>query len=353
VSAVVEQPAPRTDPVRPRSGFGSLLRSELHRFRSRRFIQVVLALAVVGWIVVTGIALTQYGNPGADEIARAEQQIDADVAMSEQYREQCLAETGEAGASGFPEGTSLEVICGPEQTREDYELAWYLDTAPFDFASSGFEGALVFAALGAVVAALVGATWIGAEWSSRSLVALLFWVPRRMQVIAAKAVVLVGAAALVGVVAQAGWLGMSGILRAFVGLDADLPEGFWSDLLQTQARGVLLTVIAALLAFGLTNLVRNTGAALGIAFVYLVIVENLVRGLRPMWQQWLLSSNALGLVQNDGYTITTYGDQPDASGMVEMTEYYLGHLQAGVFLAVVTVVVVAVGTVLFAKRDLH
>ena len=39
--------------------------------------------------------------------------------------------------------------------------------------------------------------------------------------------------------------------------------------------------------------------------------------------------------------------------MVETTEYYLGHLQAGVFLAVVTLVVVAVGTVLFAKRDLH
>ena len=348
MSAVMEQPTPgATDPAAPRSGFGSLLRSELHRFRSRRFIQVVLALAVVGWIAVTCISLTQFGNPGADEIARAEQQIDSELALSEQYREQCLEEAASAP------GTTPEEFCGPEMSRSDFELSWYLDKAPFDFAASGFDGALTFAGIGAVIAALVGATWIGAEWSSRSLVALLFWVPRRMQVIAAKAVVLVAAAVVIGVVAQAAWLAMSGILRAFVGLDADLPDGFWSDLLQTQARGVLLTVIAALVAFGLTNLVRNTGAALGIAFVYLVIVENLVRGIRPMWQQWLLSSNALGLVQNGGYTITTYGDQPDASGMVETTEYYLGHLQAGVFLAVVTVVVVAVGTVLFAKRDLH
>ena len=43
----------------------------------------------------------------------------------------------------------------------------------------------------------------------------------------------------------------------------------------------VVPVIAALLAFGLTNLVRNTGAALGVAFVYLVIGESLVRGLRP------------------------------------------------------------------------
>jgi hypothetical protein len=116
---------------------------------------------------------------------------------------------------------------------------------------------------------------------------------------------------------------------------------------------VLLTVIAALLAFGLTNLVRNTGAALGIAFVYLIIVENLVRGLRPLWQQWLLSSNALGLVQQDGVTLTTFGDQPDATGMVETIEYYLGHLQSFVFLSAVTAVVVAVGAVLFARRDIH
>lgn len=348
MSAVVEQPAPRpTGSLPPRSSFGSLLRSELHRFCSRRFIQAVLALALVGWIVATGIALTQYGNPGADEIARAEQQIAADVANNEQYRQECLA------TADIPAGVSADDFCGPQMTREDFELSWYLDTAPFDFAASGFDGALVFAGMAAVVAALVGATWIGAEWSTRSLVALLFWVPRRMQVMGAKLLVLAGAAALIGVVAQAGWLAMSGILRAVVGRDVDLPEGFWSDLLQTQARGVLLTVLAALLAFGLTHLVRNTGAALGIGFVYLVVVENLVRGFRPLWQPWLLSQNALALVQNDGSTITVYGDQPDANGMVEETVYYLGHLQAGVYLAVVTFVVVAVGAVLFAKRDLH
>ncbi len=348
MSAVVEQPAARpTGPDLPRSRFGDLLRSELHRFRSRRFIQVVLVLAVVGWIVATGIALTQYGNPGPAEIARAEQQIDADVAMNEEFRQECLAE------ADIPAGTSPDDFCGPEQSREDVELSWYLDKAPFDLASSAPTGALGFAALAAVVAALVGATWIGAEWSTRSLVALLFWVPRRMQVLGAKLVVLTGAAVVIGVVAQVGWLAMAGILRAVVGRDADLPDGFWSALLQTQARGVLLTVIAALLAFGLTNLVRNTGAALGIAFVYLVIGENLIRGLRPQWQPWLLTDNALALVQQGGSTIYTYPDQPDRSGSMEPLEYYLGHLQSGVLLGVVTVVVIAVGAVLFAKRDLQ
>lgn len=348
MSAVVEEsPARPGDGTAPRAGFGSLLRSELHRFRSRRFIQLVLVLAVAGWVLATGIALTQHGNPSPEEIARAEQQITADVEMNEEFRQECLA------GVDIPAGGSPEDFCGPEQDRDDYQLAWYLDSAPFDFAASAGNGALAFAGIGAVVTALIGATWIGAEWSTRSLVALLFWVPRRMQVMAAKLVVLTGAAVLIGVVAQAGWLAMSGILRAFVGLDAALPAGFWGDLLQTQVRGVLLTVVAALLAFGLTNLLRNTGAALGIAFVYLVVVENLIRGLRPMWQPWLLSENALALVQQGGSTIYVYDGQPDANGFVEPVEYYLGHLQSGVFLGVVTLVVVGVGAVLFAQRDLQ
>ncbi len=345
MSTVEEQSAaPSTGPAAPRSSVGSLLRSELHRFRSRRFIQVVLVLALAGWIVATGIALTQYGTPSEAEIARAEQQITTDLEMNEQFRQECLTDIE------IPEGASPDVFCGAPQTRADMELSWYLDTAPFDFASTGTGGALGFAAISAVIAALVGATWIGAEWSSRSLIALLFWAPRRMQVMGVKLAVLVGAATVLGVVAQVAWLAMSGILRLVVGRDTELPAGFWSDLLQTQARGVLLTVIAALLAFGLANLVRNTGAALGIAFVYLVIVESAVRGMRPLWQPWLLSENALGLVRQGGTIIYVYDDRPNINGP---TEYYLGHLQSGVFLGLVTLVVVGVGVLLFAKRDLH
>jgi hypothetical protein len=349
MSATVEQPATvPAEPTAPRSGLGTLLRSEMHRFRSRRFIQVVLAVGLLAWIVGTVIALTQFGQPTDDDLARAEQQIAQELEMSEQFRQECLENPGP-----LPEGVPEEDVCGPETTREDIQLEWYLDKAPFDIVSAGTNGALAFAGVASVIAALIGATWIGAEWSTRSIVALLFWVPRRMQVMTAKLGVLLAAGALIGVVAQAGWLGTSGILRAVAGSDRDVPDGFWSDLLQTQARGVLLTVIAALLAFGLTNLVRNTGAALGIAFVYLVIVENAVRAMRPGWQPWLLSNNALGLVQQGGYTITRYDGIPDVNGYVEPTEYYLGHLQSAVFLGAVAIVVVGIGALLFARRDLH
>ncbi|UOY02770.1 hypothetical protein [Blastococcus sp. PRF04-17] len=348
MSAALQQPpAPPTEPAPYRAGIGGLLRAELHRFRSRRFIQVVLVIALLGWLAATAIALTQYGTPGAEEIAQAEQRIEEDIALSEEFRQECLADPNR------PDDISPEEFCGPAMTRADVDLAWYLERPPFVFSDAAHTGALGFAALSAVVAALIGATWIGAEWSTRNIVAQLFWVPRRLRVMTAKIAVLMGACVLLGVVAQALWLGMSGILRAVAGTDEALPQGFWGELLQTQARGVLLTVIAGLMAFGLTNLVRNTGAALGIAFVYLVIVENAVRAMRPRWQPYLLSDNALGLVNRDGWTLFFYDGQPDATGFVEPVEYFLGPLQSGTFLSVLAAIIVGIGAVLFARRDLH
>jgi ABC-type transport system involved in multi-copper enzyme maturation permease subunit len=185
-------------------------------------------------------------------------------------------------------------------------------------------------------------------------VALLFWAPRRMRVMGTKLAVLVAGATVFGVAAQVGWLTMAGILDAAVGLDEPLPEGFWSTLLQTQARGVLLVVLAAVLGFGLTSIVRNTGAALGIAFFYVVAVQLVLGGIKPSWSQWMLGTNAVGLVKEDGLTLFFY-DQIDLSGgdIGQPVEYYLGHLQSGLFLAAVAVLLVGIGTVLFARRDIH
>ncbi|SFL16293.1 hypothetical protein [Geodermatophilus ruber] len=44
---------------------------------------------------------------------------------------------------------------------------------------------------------------------------------------------------------------------------------------------MLLTVFSAQLGFGLTSIVRNSGAALGIALVYVVVAQTAVRAMRP------------------------------------------------------------------------
>jgi hypothetical protein len=355
MSTVLEQPpAVPADPPAPTTRRGSLLRAELHRFRSRRFLQVLLGLSVLGWIVATVIALTQFGVPTDGDRADAQAQIDQIVAEQEMYLEQCRADPEEYYGGPIPDDVSTDEVCGPPMTAEDFRVEDFIGKAPFDLALDGIPGAVAFAAAAAVIAFIVGATWIGAEWSSRSLVALLFWVPQRMKVMATKIAVLVLGAALFGVLAQAGWLLMAWILRSAVGTDDPLPDGFWGELLGLQGRSVLLTVLIALLGYGLTNLVRNTGAALGIGFVYFAVIETALMGFRPGWQPWLISSNAAGLLAPGGAEFADYDTLTvNPEGFTEPSTYLLSNLQAGIFLTAVVTIIVGVGVVLFARRDVH
>ena len=340
MSAVVDQP-----PVAPARG--SLLRAETHRFRSRRFLQVLLGLFVLGWLAAIAIALPQFGHPSAGDLSAARAAQQAAVESSNQGRQQCLDDPS------LPTDVPREQFCGQPVTAADIPLEQFLADPPFSFAENAEAGALGFAAAAAVLAFLVGATWIGAEWSTRSIVALLFWRPRRYSVMAAKLTVLAVAAALFGVLAQAAWLAMAGILSAVAGDGAGVPDGMWGDLLATQGRAVLLTVLAALGGFGIANLIRNTGAALGAGFVYFAVVETAFRALRPTWQPWLLTNNAVALINPGGLRLFIDDGQPDQNGFVQGTEHVIGNLQGGILLAAVTAVLVGVGVVLFARRDLH
>ena len=325
----------------PAGRFSGLLRAERHRFTARRFIQVLLALAVVGWIGALGLGFVNFASTTPDRLAAAEASRQEQVDLSNGYREDCLA--------SVPAGVSPDDYCGTPMVAEDFELKYFIDPAPFSFSENGADGAVAFSAAASVLAFLVAATYVGAEWSSRSMSALLFWETRRPRVMGAKVAVVAVASALIGVVAQLSWLAMAGIWQSTVGDGVQLPDDFWSTVLAAQGRGVLLTVCAGLLGFGLTNLVRNTGAALGAGFVYFAVLETAVRAVQPTWQPWLLTNNAAALVMPKGLTLYT-GYDPIAQ---ESTEYLLGNLQAGVFMVLVTAVVVGVGVVLFSRRDVH
>jgi hypothetical protein len=341
MSAVLTPP-----PTAPAGPFGGLVRAETHRFLARRFIRVLLVVALVGWLAATVLALLAFRSASPEQLAQARQDQQEQVQLAEQSREQCLADPTR------PADVAAADWCGPPATADQFPLSQFLQPAPFAMAQDATDGAVSVAAVSAALAFLVGATFVGAEWSTRSMVALLFWETRRPRVMAAKLLVTAVAAAVLGLVMQALWLGLATLLRSVAGDGADLPDGFWSAFLGIQGRGVLLALCAGLLGFGLTNLLRNTGAATGVAFVYVAIVENAVRALRPAWQPWLLTNNAAALVLPDGLTLFL-DDGVDAQGVYQPVEYLLTSGQAAAYLALVTAAVVGVGVALFSRRDLH
>lgn len=330
---------------------GSLLRAEALRLWSRRLLRVLLALAALGLLGGVALASTQYAKPSPAVQADAERRLAAAVAESEAARQGCL---DQGIPDDFPDGEpvpTVEEFCGPPVTAENFGgIEQFIDKRPFELADEGANGLLgVAGGLGAL-GFLLGATYVGAEWSTRSMVALLFWEPRRYRVMAVKLLVLAGALAAGAVVVQAAWLGAAQLLAQVRGTGAS-PDGVWGDLLAGAGRGVLLVVLAGLLGFGVANLLRNTGAALGAGFLYFAFVENVVRVLRPAWQEWLLSTNVVALLRDGGVSVFVPQEQPSAFGD-GAAQVVVGNLHGGLVLAAVVAAVVAAGVVLFARRDL-
>ncbi|MGH8970196.1 MAG: ABC transporter permease subunit [Actinomycetes bacterium] len=339
-------PAPAEGPPRtPRRG--SLLRAEVHRFTARRFIRVLVLLGAAAFVVIsTLVAFLEYSKASEPQLAEARQEAQRFADEQNRFRDECLR--------NIPESENPAEQCPPEQRAEDFDVAQFVDKPPFVLADNLPDGAAAMGVAAAVMAFVLGATYVGAEWSSKSMVALLFWETRRLKVMAVKIGVTAGFALALGIGVQLMWFATAQIMARTRGTVEGLPEDFWPDLLAQQVRSTVFVVIASLVGFGIANLVRNTGAALGVGFVYFAIVESAVRGFLPSWQQWLLTDNAAALVNKGGHQIFLEGGgSVDEQGMFQGGhEIVLSNLRGGVYLGLVTAALVGVGVLLFKRRDL-
>jgi hypothetical protein len=276
-------------------------------------------------------------------LADAQNRLEQAVVEQNGFRDDCRRHFNDPNVS-------VDEACGTELRASDMRVGDFIDKQPFELRDALPAGAIAAGVATAMLAFLIGATYVGAEWSSRSMVALLFWEPRRLKVMGVKIAVTALAAALLGVLTQAVWWGTAEIVARTRGNRDHLPADFWSDLFGQQGRAVLFVVLTALLGFGIANLIRNTAAALGAGFVYLVIIENLVRGFLPTWQQWLLVENVSGLLSRDGHKVFIYENDPFGDGVREVL---ISNVRGGLVLGILTAVIVVTGVVLFKRRDLH
>ena len=322
----------------------SLLRAELLRLRSRRLLRVLLALVVLGWLAGSVISLFAFAKTTPAELEQARQQIAQIVADNNTYREDCLSDPPDSDESS----------CGPETEVSDFSAADFVEKDPFELGRAGRDGAFVTAIGVAVVAVVAGATWIGGEWSSRSMVGLLFWEPRRWRVHLVKAAVITVAAAVTAVLAEVLWTASAYLLAHLRG-NGGAPDGFVGQLLALQARGVALVACCALIGYAVAGLVRNTGATLGIAFVYFAVVETAVRSIWDTAQAGLVTINAIALVTRGGYTYYTYTDVADDTGYFSTNahDHVVSNLQGGLVLAGVAVALTVISGLVLARRDVQ
>ncbi len=346
MTVTASKPAPAAAP-----GFGRLVGAEFRRLRSRRFTKLLLGLSVLGYLVAGLFIWFSHVQTGPDELAAATATRDQLLVEQQQYHDQCLAEQAASNNSDSAEG-----YCGMSLTEDSFPLEQFLDKQPFSPRNVAPYALAVGAAV-ALAGFVLAASSIGAEWSSKNIVAWLFYEPRRLRLMGAKLLALLSALLVLAVLAQVIWFATAQLLISYRGvpvtsLPAEDQVDFWSKVLQVHLRAMLLVIPAGVLGFGLANLLRNTAAATGIAFVYFVVMESTVRSVFPALQPYLFQTAVAAWVTDGG--IDVYGEllyDRDRGGLVPDV-IHVSNLTGGLVLLAWAGVVLLVSLTLFRRRDI-
>ena len=147
----------------------------------------------------------------------------------------------------------------------------------------------IFLLIGAVVG---GASMIGAEWRAGTFVTLLTWEPNRRRVAVAKLLACGLVAAAIGVVLLV--LFVAAFLPATLGPGTTdgMDSAWWRSVAGGIVRIACLTGLVATIAASIAMVGRSTAAALGAAFAYMMIFENLLRAWKPWVGRFLIGENS-------------------------------------------------------------
>lgn len=277
----------------------SLYKAETRRLLKRRFVRyLVIGAVVILGAVAAGMFFTNH-HVGPAQVAQAEQQAEQqyqeEVTRSEQDKVRCEQEK----AAGTEEQGRWPANCAEIYVpqRGDFSAEWNMP-ATFEFRKEFGNMVVTFAAILALAAFVIGASFIGAEWNSGGMMNLLLWRPQRIKVLSTKlAALLVGITAL-SVVAGAAWTGVFWLIASLRGSTEKMTSGAWQSFGLTGLRALALILAAGVLGFGLASLGRHTAVALGVAVGVGVVAQfgiGIVLNLAEVKfaEAWLLPTYAL------------------------------------------------------------
>jgi hypothetical protein len=306
-----------------------LLSSEALRFRSRRLVKVLMILAIIGAMVAAALAAMASSKPSDDELARAQTQRQAVI-------ERCVRKDGFQDAFGpRPSGQSLQDYCSA-----NIDASEFLSSDPVTLGElDEYVKAAGFIVI--VIGLVIGASMVGASWQTGTITTILTWEPRRIRWLLARLVVTavgVFAITVVLLAVLAAALALATVVR---GSTATEP-GWFGDLVSTVARVSAVASAIALVGGAVATIGRNTAAALGAVFVYLALLESLLRGFRPALSRFMFGDSAVVLISGNQMEV------PDGSSIVVLTQG-----QAYVVIAAWVALLVAVALVMLRVRDVN
>ena len=336
----------------------SLLRAERRRLFKRRFTRWML---VIGVLVLAAVATGLFVNNSKAtpaRIAAAEREADnqyrLNIGYIDSYRQRCQA-AQKSNATPDPNEhfpTNCDDIQPP--TRDEFLAVNYLSPT-FNFRQNFPVTITMFAGVFALIFFVIGASFVGAEWTSGGMMNLLLWRPRRLQVFFTKLGTLLGGLFPVVVVFAAAWTAACWAIATFHGTTAKMTPGVWRSLALTGTRGVLLALVMAAVGFALAAIGRHTAVALGIAAGVAVVGQLglalvLANARIPFWERWFLPTY-INAWMNKTVKLEDFRACQFAQGQCHPREMLITWQQSGLLFGTVLVLLIAIAAWLMKRRD--
>jgi ABC-2 type transport system permease protein len=325
---------------------------ELRRLSSRRLVRLLILGVFAMLTLVAGVQASHHTT---------------DVTgVREQVRQEVLSQANggvpgimcpdgvQFGYSADANGPIIPPGCRALTIDEavDQQMQWR--DSRFLFVRDAPRMVLTGIVIAALLAFVLSASGIGAEWNSGMFASLLTWEPRRPRVLAAKT----GASVLFFTVVGAAVIGFQLLAAAataqtrgsFVGMTGEVAR----TLASATGRGIGLVALCAAAGTALAGIARSTAGGMAILGGYLVAVELGLRGMLNGDTRWLLSTNAQALVSGQARIWLFDPGASSSPGQLQAGHEVVVAISAGRAAVVIGVIVLAVTLVhgaLLQRRD--
>ncbi|MGH2718171.1 MAG: ABC transporter permease subunit [Actinomycetota bacterium] len=218
----------------------------------------------------------------------------------------------------------------------------------FSFAENAVNLLITAVTLAAVIGFVVGAGFVGAEWTNGTFPLLLTWEPRRIRVLVAKALSAIASFVAVAVVAVVVAVGSAWLIAATRGTTSGTTALIWHHVTYDSLRGLILVALLVGAGVAIAGVARHTSAVLAGAVGYIVIFELIVRRLHWQWQRWLLLENAGALMSGKSQIFPVH---EGPKGLFVNTVFTLHADRAALYLCILFVVVMLAWALSLTRRD--
>jgi ABC-2 type transport system permease protein len=249
----------------------SLFLAECQRFFARRFTRIMILIVLVMFaLILVGLGHRSQ-TIGPADMAKAKARQAQIVAESHVQLTACEAANANGPApAGSPYdlggGSCADVFSYSPPVEAFLPQSW-------NFAGNAKDMILLFGGIMTLFGFAVGASFVGAEWSSGNMANMLLWRPRRLALLGTKLGALLLSVLACALALGAIWLGLLLGLAKFRGTIGHVSSGMAQSLALAGARSIVLGLVVAVAGFAVAGIGRGTVTALGIAVGYSVVVE--------------------------------------------------------------------------------